>query len=288
MNRFLKLNPSALFLYFILSIGFVLVLNNPFFSIASLVCGLLYSAFIDKKKALDMVWLSAVAIAIVSAFNMLFVHFGDTILFEIRQISFTLEALAFGANQGFIMAFVFVWFYCLSKTLDSEKTVYILRFAPKLALMLSMILGFIPRFSRKLGEIRDARLALRGGAEPQTKKEKLKEGIEVFSALITYSLEGSIITADSMQGRGYNPKAIYGKRYKTSVLDVAFVMITLLLSVGVGVLCVVNKTAVTFQPTIEVNGFSAFALVLFVVLELMPTIICLKEEILWKLSQLKA
>lgn len=81
-------------------------------------------------------------------------------------------------------------------------------------------------------DIETASMALNGGKKP---KNKMKSALNNLSALVTYSLESSIVTADSMTARGYNPKAVRYSRYKFKAID--GVMIALSLVALVYVIC---------------------------------------------------
>ena len=65
-----------------------------------------------------------------------------------------------------------------------------------------MILRFVPRFRRRLGEIRRARrgVGLDAGGSPLT---RAADGARELSILLTWSLAGAVDTGDSMAARGY-------------------------------------------------------------------------------------
>lgn len=115
----------------------------------------------------------------------------------------------------------------------------------------------------------------------------MKSALNNLSALVTYSLESSIVTADSMTARGYNPKAVRYSRYKFKAID--GVMIALSLVALVYVICAKagGKITFVFDPRIYSKSFDAVAFVLFLLLSLLPVIIDLTEEILWKISYAK-
>lgn len=82
-----------------------------------------------------------------------------------------------------------MWFRCVSEILTSDKIVYLFgKTFPVFGLLLSMILGFVPKIQRKFSEIQQCRG---------------KRGIENLSILITWTLEDAVDTADSMKSRGY-------------------------------------------------------------------------------------
>ena len=288
MNRFSKLHPVLHLFFYALSLIFVLIVSNPFFSAVSLICAFLYNAAICKKKTAGNLKFVLFILMFVSLFNMLFAHYGEDVLFEIKHTQFTLEALFYGFNQGMIFASVMLWFSALSYNSDGDRVIYLFSFAPKLSLMFSMILGFIPRFNKKLSEIRDAQAGLRGGEAPRDIKEKYKTALDNLSALISYSLESSIITADSMNARGYKQGKISPKRYKLCSQDIILLFVVLIAFAFLFYFKYSGKITFIFDPEIYSKSFSAPALMAFIIVEIIPFIVEVWEVMLWKLSNAKS
>lgn len=288
MDRFSKLHPITSFAFFVLTFVFILTLNNPFFSAVSLLCAQAYETRIRGKQVLKSLKFTFAILIFVSLFNMIFAHYGEDVLFKIKETEFTLEALFYGFNQGMVLAAVVIWFSSFSIVLDSEKIIYIFRFAPKCALIFSMVLGFFARFNKKLKDIRDAQTALNGGINDKTLKEKYKTAINNFSSLVTYSLESSIITADSMNARGYNPRAVRYSRYRFNISDIVFLVIMIVLSAFILYHKFKGNLVFVFDPVIYSESFSMVAFISFILLELFPTLLDLWEDFLWRLSVVKS
>lgn len=284
MDRFSKFHPIFHFLYFIGMFVLVVSVYNPFFVLPSLVGALLYEVKIRGKQALSSLKFSVVMILVIGLFNMLFAHYGLTVLFTIGDTEFTLEALFYGINQGFVVAAMVLWFSIFGRVVDSEKVIYAFRFAPKIALLFSMVLGFIPRFTKKLGDIETAALALDGGKKP---KNKLKAALNNLSALVTYSLESSIITADSMTARGYNPKAVRYSRYKFKFADGVLIALSAVCLFYVIFAKASDRITFVIDPRIYSKTFDASAFLMFLLLSFLPLITDLTEEFLWKISYAK-
>lgn len=287
MDRFSKLHPIMHLLFFAFTFIFVLSLNNPVFSALSFACAVLYGIKLRGSEIWSAIKFVFLVLVLVSLFNMLFVHYGESILFSVKSTDFTLEALFYGFNQGLVLGSVILWFGAFSRITDSERVIYIFRYVPKCALIFSMVLGFIPRFTKKLEDIRDAKLALNGGEKPQGIKNRFRNAIENFSALITYSLESSIITADSMEARGYNPKAVRAGRYKISSGDIVLIILIICLSVIVAAEKINGNIEFEFEPGIKCVSLSIVAVICFAVFELLPLFVDLLEDLLWKKSAVK-
>ena len=286
LNAFSKLHPITKGAFFICAFVLVLSASNPFFSVISLCCALLFVLAGGGRAFFSSLKLSVIVILLVSIFNMLFAHYGEDVLFRIGYTDFTLQALFYGFNQGMVMAAVMLWFSALSYTQDSVDTMYLLRFMPKLAMLFSMVLGFLPRFTRKLSDIRDAQKGLHGG-ESVSIKERFGEGIQNLSALVTYSLESSIVTADSMNARGYKDGVILPTRFKLSARD-AFYLAFITLAFSYVLYVIITKQSLfIFEPRIYVKANSVTAEIIFAAVMLLPVILEAWEVLLWKRSQSK-
>lgn len=285
-DRFSKLHPAVQLLFFLSTFVLVMSVQNPVFSLISVISVLIYEAKARGKNVFSSIKLVAFTVSAVGLFNMLFAHYGVDVLFTVNNIEFTLEALLFGINQGLVLASVIIWFSAFSRIVDSERVIYLFRFAPKCALIFSMVLGFIPRFTKKLTDINEAGLAL-GSKEALTVKDKLNRSVHNFSALITYSLESSVITANSMNARGYSPRAIRKGRYKYTISDIAMIAIIIITSAIVVYKKATGAIAFIFDPVIKMESLSITAIFSFTLLQLLPLAVDLYEDLLWKLSNVK-
>lgn len=287
MNRFSKLHPFVLLLFFAVTLIIPLSFHHPFISAVSLLFALLYSLLWQPQKFAKTLLFSMAVVGFIGLFNMLFAHYGADVLFTVGETEFTWEALLYGLNQGMVTASVLIWFTALGNCLDSEKLLYLFRFAPKTALIFSMVLGFIPRFLRKTGDIREAQLALSGGQAPQGLRQKLKAAANTFSALMTYALESSIITANSMTARGYRDGAVKAGRYRYKTEDYLVLSVIIILSAEVFVQKCSGNLAFIFEPKPVMERLSVAALLSFALLQGIPIVMILWENVQWKLSSVK-
>lgn len=284
MDRFSKLHPLVLLVFFALCIVLPLSFHHPVIAAAALFGALLYSLSVNPKGFYKSFVTSMLAILFVSLFNMLFAHYGEDVLFSVKGINFTAEALFYGVHQGMLIASSFIWFTALGRCLDSEKVLWLFRYAPQCALIIAMVLGFIPRFLQKHRDIREAQLALNGGERERGLKEKLRASLRCYSALITYSLESSMITADSMTARQYRPKAIRGSRFRFTTEDTVLLLLMVLLSVYVIAQKALGNLSFVFEPTIYIERLSVPAVLCFTVLACLPAMLNGKEALQWKRS----
>ena len=95
------------------------------------------------------------------------------------------------------------WFASFSQIMTSDKIIYITGFiSQKAAIVLTMALRFIPMYIRKAGQINSSQKAM-GLYKDETIVSRLRGFAKVFSILLTYMIEKTIITSDSMAARGY-------------------------------------------------------------------------------------
>ena len=288
MLRLEKLHPTAQLLFIVVTLIVPVTFFNPYFSLASLFAATLYLFIKNGKNAFKTLLLALFWIILVGVFNMLFVHVGETVLFTVKNTNYTLERMLFGFNQGCVFASVMIWFVQFGKCVDSERILYLFRFSPQLALLFSMVLGFIPRFEKKARDIREARLALNSGKAPESFKEKIRFSVDNLSALVTYSLESSIVTANSMRARNWNPKAIRASRFRFTLFDTVFFIIAFSVTFFVLFQYAIGNINYVFDPVCYTKALSIPALAAFFALEMYPFISEVRENVKWKQLSVKA
>lgn len=267
------LHPLTLFCYFVSVITVSVATLNPAILGVGFVGAALFLALEKRKTALKQIAFSVILVVIIAVTNPIFSHNGATILFFIDDNRVTLEALYYGASSGLMISSVILWFSCFSALFDSERIIYLTgRAFPKLGLVLSMILGLVPRLLRDFKSINAALKTI--------EKRRLRRYLGAFSALITRSMEDAIVTADSMRARGYGQKGrTFYSRFRFTALDFSLIIVFAALLA----LSLVFTSDVNFYPnfslTITPAGFAAF-----VILSLLPAVIKLKEGIGWSFS----
>ncbi len=286
MNAFSKMHPISKAVFFTALFVLTLAASNPVFSVISLCCAMLCIAFGGGRVFFDALKWSTLVIAAVGLFNLLFAHYGTEVLFTVKGVEFTLQALVYGLNQGAVMMAVLLWFRVMGDCMSSAETAGLLRFAPKLSLLFMLVLGFLPRYRVRLEAIRDAQRGL-CVREEQTKKERFFAALQALSSLVSYSLESSIITAQSMQARGFQPKKVAPLRERFKPRDALFTAFVLIACGGVLYALLSKQILFIFEPRTYFAANSLPLTLLFAALALLPCVIEMKEVLLWKLSSVK-
>ena len=205
-DSFSGYHPAVNFIYFALVLLFSMFFMHPVCLGISLLCAFCYSLYLNGGKALRfnlryMLPMTAVAALVNPAFN----HEGATILTYLRDGNpLTLESILYGIAAGVMLAAVITWFSCYNAIMTSDKFVYLFgRVIPALSLILSMALRFVPRFKAQLKVISDAQKCVGRDISNGSVLQRIRHGVKILSVMVTWALENSIETADSMKSRGY-------------------------------------------------------------------------------------
>ena len=180
-------------------------LMHPVCLLFSLAGAVWYTARLRGTKALIGYLRWIIPMMVMAALvNPAFVHQGVTLLAYLPSGNpLTLESILYGlAASGMLLA-ALLWFSCVTAVLTTDKFVYLFgRIAPALGLVLSMTVRFVPRFAARFREVRAARRCL-APAGQEGLIARLRELAAVLSAMVSWSMENAMDTADSMKSRGW-------------------------------------------------------------------------------------
>ena len=287
MRYFDRLHPITAFVYFMLLLLVAMLTMNPVIIticyLASVVfCGML----IGIRKLLSSLAYNIPIMLMIALTNPMFVHKGETILFFLNDNPVTKEAIIYGVFASMMIMSVFYLCRCYTEIMTSDKFIYLFgRVIPKLSLVLSMILAFIPKLKRKYREIDEAQRAL-GIYATQSYVDKLRSKMRVLSILLTNSLETSVDTADSMRARGYGLKGRTSYAiYRFTASDFAFLMFSIVFGVSAVVLIMLGASEFYYYPTITVIKGTPTVYILYLSLVLLAgssIFMEVKENILWR------
>lgn len=281
---FSQYHPLTNFLFFLAAIGSVVVIQHPLYLLVSSLAGGIYYLFLNGKKGLRTLMGLLPLAAFIALINPLFNTYGEHILFYLFKKPYTLEALLYGAVLAGIFFDMMIWFGCYNAVLTSDKfTCLFGSLIPALSLLLIMVLRMIPGFIRKARQIAGARKCIgKGGAG--TLKEKLRDGISILSVMTDWVLEGGIITADSMRCRGYGSgKRVSFQTYRFSLRDAVLLLLIAALLTG---FFLTGNTEASFTPKLQIPP-AGWGLLFYGLLMLIPSIISIKEAVLWHILRSK-
>ncbi|MBQ7581106.1 MAG: energy-coupling factor transporter transmembrane protein EcfT [Clostridia bacterium] len=289
MNRsaFYRYHPLPLFLYFVFVLLLTMFSFDPILLTVSLLGAVSFFIFVNRSrlKVKNFILYSIVFLTATLS-NPLFSHNGITVLFFMGDNAVTLESIYYGMNIGLMIVSVMIWCRNYSICVTEDKFLYLFsKPLPKAALILSCAIRFIPLFRQKFRQISDAQKGL-GMYETKKGFQKLRFLLNVFSALVTWSLEKSIETADSMKSRGYELKgktsfSPFVFRKRDCVLLVSSIVLFFATVVGIAS----GSFEFSFYPVVTAAPWTKLktvCLAAFTFYSLIPLFVELKENYLWK------
>ncbi len=288
MDEFSRLHPIVNFIYFVAIIGFTMFFMHPIFLGISLISAIIYVAYLQGLDGIkNNLSMSIYIIVMVVLVNMLISSNGETILFYIANKSISLESIYYSVASSVMFITVFMWFSCYNKIMTSDKFIYLFgkRF-PSLSLIISMVFRLIPNFKIQTKKIKDAQKAMGRNFDEGTVLEKIKNGIKLISILVTWALENSIETVDSMKARGYG---LDGRSnfsiYKFEKRDKIYLSILLLL-LGIIISGVFyGESYIDYFPSFIMRDRNLYSYVIYItygILGVFPIIINVQRNFLWK------
>ena len=183
--------------------------RNPFYLALILLWIRLVAAWSRSTAGMAPIPISPLRFGLVvtifsALFNMLTVHFGDTVLFSLPEVLplvggiITLEALVFGGLNGLVLAGLFAAFSLVNRLLPVRA---LLRLIPSafypVAVVASIAVTFVPAMLRHFEQIREAQ-AVRGH-----RLRGLKDWLPLVLPLLIGGLERALQLAEAMTARGF-------------------------------------------------------------------------------------
>lgn len=305
-------HPLVNVLFFISIIAFGMLLRHPGYLVISFISSTAYYLKLSGKDGRKTVFRFLLPMLLfVVIINSFFNHYGVTTLFILPSgNNFTFEALVMGIVSGITVVSVIQWFFCCNEVVTEDKFMHIFgRILPKGALVVSMILRFVPLYRRRYKEISQARKCM-GLNGTDSFICKMKNTFKNIGILVSWSFENAIETADSMKARGYGLKGrTYYSRFQWHTGDTLALILLVLFDaliifglVSNSAYCIYNPYVIINQPTemgttyiinelnLTINPFSFLSivsLIAFTLLCFLPLTIDLKEDIKWHRLQSK-
>ncbi|MGI6260510.1 MAG: energy-coupling factor transporter transmembrane component T [Acutalibacteraceae bacterium] len=287
MNTFASYHPAVLMLYFIAVLLIAMFTQNPVLLALALLGGVSFCTLLERPK--DFLHNMAFYIPLflmIAITNPLFSHNGVTPLFFLNGNPVTLEAVLYGLDIAAMLVAVMYWFKCYNHIMTSEKILFLFgKVIPKLSLLLSTALRFVPLFKAQIKKIHQAQKAM-GLYASNSYVDKLRSAVRVFSAMLTWSLENAIDTGSSMKARGYGLKgrshfALFRFTARDGLLSGAAVFLLALVLLGTAL----KETAFSFYPRITALSASPIAILAYLafgLLVFLPFLLEIVENMRWK------
>lgn len=282
-----SIHPIATAIYYVSVLVFPMFTQNPFLQICSLLGSFCYFLKIQSKiiKAKDFVF-PCLLFLVMTLGNPLFSHNGATILFYLNSNPITAESLLYGLNVGVMLIGVLFWFKSFSVVMTEDKLLCVFgKLSPKLTLVISSSLRFVPLIKRRYEAITMARKGL-GLFSSDSWIDNIRCKLRVFNALIGWGIEKAVETGSSMKGRGYGLKGRTHYSIFRFGKEDAIVVVIILLADSIMLYGMSSGAfAFEFYPSIVLTEFSANTIVAFcayALLSFLPLILEVKEALQWR------
>lgn len=292
MDTFSSCHPLISFVFYLFAIGIPVFYLHPVFLAIGLLAAIAYFAYLKSGASMGKVALFAIPmILITSVLNPLIIHQGATMLWYLPNGNpVTLEAIFYGVAAGFMLAGVIVWFASFQEVMTADKFMYLFsKSFPAAALLLSMTLRFVPRFASQITKINQAQLCVGRDVNNGTIRQKLAHGMTIFSIAVTWALENSVETADSMKSRGYGLRGRTNYSiYRLDGRDKLTLAVMVLEIIVIILMIRARWVYIQFYPLFTINAFDWRAVLCFTVYALFcltPVIMGVREDLHWKRIQ---
>lgn len=205
----------------------------------------------------------------------------------------TLESIVYGVASAIMYISVIIWFSCYNSIMTSDKFMYVFgKVIPSLSLIISMTLRFVPRFKAQIKIISNAQKCIGRDASQGNIFRRAKNGMKILSIMITWALQNSIDTADSMKSRGYGLKGRTSfSNFRLDKRDkIVFSIISVLTSI-VLVGAFLGENNIKYNPQIiykTISPFSIFVYISYFLLLMIPFILDIVEDVKWYYIKLRA
>ncbi len=286
VKEFATFHPIVNFAYFTLVIVFSCIFMHPGCVAISLACSFVYSVMLGGKKQLKINLFCILPMMIISALiNPAFNHSGITILAYLPGGNpLTLESIVYGIAAGMMLGSIVLYFNCCTRIMTSDKFIYLFGKAiPTLSLLLSMTIGFMPKFKRLLSMSIEGQKSF---ADKHGFLSSVRTGSRALSAAVTMSLDDAAHTADSMKGRGYGlPGRTAYSNYRFDARDLITLCIISICAIFIICGIVSGTTYAIYIPYIRIADTTPLSVAVFaayLILCILPVVIELWEVIKWR------
>ena len=291
MRNFSELNPIAVSIYFFCVTGIAMFSSYPPFMAAAISGGILFFIAGNGRKHFRSHFFFLILFIILAAANPLMSHNGVTVLFVMNDNPITLESLLYGLNSAAMIVGVLYWFRSFTQIMTSEKLLYITgALSPKLSLVISMALRYVPLFKNQSKKIKDSQTAM-GLFSDDNIIDDIRGRMRIFSILITWALENGITTADSMAARGYGIcRRTQKKRFSFRKGDILLLLSALTLTGITAAALGTGKLEFKFYPAVKYSTpdiYGILGIIAYIALVLLPSIIEMEVALKWKYLQSK-
>jgi energy-coupling factor transport system permease protein len=290
-NRLERFHPLVPFLYYGGSLSLFLLFLHPVFLPLGFILILIINYMQDRLTGVrTWLFLMLTTVVLIMVMNPLFNERGRHLLFVIADHRITLEAVIYGGMNALSIVSVMAVFISYNLIMTPNKLLFLFaKFLHQFAVLLMLTLRFIPLMRRRLEDIMMVQQSKGLSVTHGPWSAKLKNGMLYVQALLTYSLEEAIQTADSMKARGYGmghrTSYEYFKIRKADItaiiyLSILFITIVFARFSGYGFL-----TVYPVMESWQLAWQDMVTLMLYMLFLSFPLLVEIGEMLRWRLSK---
>lgn len=285
MRSFEDCNPIVIAVHFLSVTGILMFSQNPILLLTALIGVLFYFVLRHGRKMISAHLGYLLLFFVLALLNPLLSHNGKTVLFVVNDAPITLEATLYGAVSAGMMVTALYLFRAFTEIMTRDKLLYVFgSFSPRLALILSMGLRYVPLFRERARAITACQRAI-GLYREDHIFHKIKSDLRVFSILITWALENGITTADSMASRGYGQrKRTFYTLYSFRKTDKMLLALIVLCDTVTVFALACGRLDIVFFPGVKLAALTPLAAAAYVaygMLALLPAANEMEERLKW-------
>lgn len=285
-TMFMRMHPLVNLTYFVVMMLYAMFYFHPvLLGIAGIVC-FIYLCYLGGNKQFRTILKLIPFVVLLSLINPLFNRNGDTVLFYLFHRPITLEASFYGLVAAFMIYDMILLFRVFHIIMSSDKIICLFsKMFPIGTLLFTMTLRFVPMYKAQLAKMRTAQKGIQHDVTQGTRMQKIRNGVELISGLLTWALENGLESADSMKGRGYGlPGRTSYANMKFTKLDWNVFALEVVLALGLFYGSFKHVFRISYYPVLTWHRSGMLEIVcysLYGLFALIPLIIDGKEEMTW-------
>ena len=291
-----QIHPAVGFFYIAAVLVITMITMNPYLLAISCITSIIVMGYLKGLSELRKNIVPDISVIIFTVgIQPVFSGSGKTVLYYVNDRAVYLEGYIYGLVIAMLLITVFNWCTVMRILMDSEKWMYLIgRLSPTLAMMITMILRFIPLMRQRYRVIHEGQVGMGRYNNLYSKKknvlyafmgfiEKIRHRIKEISILISWSLENSIETSDSMESRGYGLKGRTSyHRYILKKIDIIQMILIAGAFAYVLVPVLLRQFMAYYLPRVYIESVSVWhviVMVVYIVLAVFPVVFYKKSDI---------
>lgn len=199
------IHPAVYVIYYLLLVILAFLYNDPYYMISFLVCvsALIMLQGINREFKNVVQFFLPMSLLII-ILNPLVSQVGTTRIYILGSYFITLEALVYGILMSLSLLIILLLFASYNRAVSYQEMLYLFsKKFPHVSMIIIMALRFIPLLSYRLTEVNKISRFNQENQENESLVDKIKKTAQMLGVVVSWSLEESMLTAQSMKARGY-------------------------------------------------------------------------------------